>query len=247
MTILTVRSRFPVISGFRVSWDSRKPSGQRVLGVWLQKPDAHSENGEPIKREKGGRTYAMVSREYMAQGHDGFTPLKGQKYLVDDESGQITSSIVRRYLLGKLISLCRLDRYSQTSHIGSQYIHKMARLSKDTPRTTCLDRRTHNVISRELERMKKYKKGDAHSRAAVAWQHAASLVLHRTRRASHYRDHMSVAAKEHMSGVDCYDGAKARGHDGPVDEGAAKGEHHEQDLLVISPEVDGRLEDVGRK
>ena len=58
-------------------------------------------DGESIKRVKGGRMYKIVTREYMAQGHDGFLPLKGQKYLVDDESGQLMSSIVRKYLLGK--------------------------------------------------------------------------------------------------------------------------------------------------
>lgn len=36
----------------------------------------------------------------MAQGRDGFLPLKGQKYLIDDESGQVTSTVVRKYLLG---------------------------------------------------------------------------------------------------------------------------------------------------
>ncbi|KAI0637232.1 Metallo-dependent phosphatase-like protein [Trametes polyzona] len=143
--------RFPVISGFRVSWDSRKPPGQRVLGVWLlQEPVGSSTNptpshsgtaspvmqtgsaassmssllqstmtamsqpamelvdGEPIPRTKGGRMYRIVTREYMAQGHDGFLPLKGKKYLVDDESGQMMSSIVRKYLLGKRPSSCTL-------------------------------------------------------------------------------------------------------------------------------------------
>lgn len=36
----------------------------------------------------------------MAQGRDGFEPLKDQKYLIDDESGQVTSTVVRKYLLG---------------------------------------------------------------------------------------------------------------------------------------------------
>ena len=53
---------------------------------------------------KGGRMYRIVTREYMAQGHDGFVPLKGQKYLVDDESGQMMSTIVRKYLLGTSIA-----------------------------------------------------------------------------------------------------------------------------------------------
>ena len=57
-------------------------------------------DGEPIQRVKGGRMYKIVTREYMAQGHDGFLPLKGKKYLVDDESGQLMSAIVRKYLLG---------------------------------------------------------------------------------------------------------------------------------------------------
>jgi 5''-nucleotidase, C-terminal domain. len=104
------------VSGFRVSWDSCREPGQRVLGVWLLKEAADSDpetdedftpkliNGEPIKRERYGRRYKIVTREYMAEGHDGFLPLKGHKCLIDDESGQMMSTIVRKYLLGK----CRL-------------------------------------------------------------------------------------------------------------------------------------------
>jgi 5'-nucleotidase len=104
-----------VISGFRVSWDSRLPPGQRVLGVWLQEEQAddvsnasiesgHStpalKDGEAISRNDTKPVYKILTREYMAQGHDGFTPLKGNNYLIDDESGQITSTVVRKYLLG---------------------------------------------------------------------------------------------------------------------------------------------------
>ena len=66
----------------------------------MGQPSSGLVDGEPIKRVKGGRMYKIVTREYMAQGHDGFLPLKGQKYLVDDESGQLMSAIVRKYLLG---------------------------------------------------------------------------------------------------------------------------------------------------
>lgn len=104
--------RFPVISGFRVNWDSRRPPGQRVLSVHLETELAdsaftNSQNeatfdgiGEEVKRERGGRKYKVVSREYMVQGHDGYEPLKEGKYLIDDESGQMMSTIVRKYLLG---------------------------------------------------------------------------------------------------------------------------------------------------
>lgn len=57
-------------------------------------------DGEFVKREKNGRTYKIVTREYMAAGHDGYTALLGHKYLIDDEHGQLMSSLVRMYLLG---------------------------------------------------------------------------------------------------------------------------------------------------
>lgn len=71
----------------------------------MGQPSSGLVDGEPIKRVKGGRMYKIVTREYMAQGHDGFLPLKGQKYLVDDESGQLMSAIVRKYLLGMSLPL----------------------------------------------------------------------------------------------------------------------------------------------
>lgn len=104
-----------MISGFRVSWDSRRSPGQRVLGVWLQEEQADDassmstnngvstpalRDGEAISREDNKPIYKVLTREYMSQGHDGFTPLKENKYLIDDESGQITSTVVRKYLLG---------------------------------------------------------------------------------------------------------------------------------------------------
>jgi hypothetical protein len=109
--------RFPVISGFRVSWDSRRPPGQRVLGVWLREEADDASvmssdsgfwtpvlsDGEAISRGDTEPKYKILTREYMAQGHDGFTPLNGNKYLIDDESGQITSTVVRKYLLGPFI------------------------------------------------------------------------------------------------------------------------------------------------
>jgi 5'-nucleotidase len=56
-------------------------------------------DGDEIKREKDGRKYIIVTREYMAQGHDGFLSLKGSKYLIDDEVGRMYSTLVRQYFL----------------------------------------------------------------------------------------------------------------------------------------------------
>ncbi|KDN48501.1 Metallo-dependent phosphatase [Tilletiaria anomala UBC 951] len=53
--------------------------------------------GEEIKRDE---TYRVVTREYMAQGHDGFVALTRGRYLIDDENGVLMSTLVRKYLLG---------------------------------------------------------------------------------------------------------------------------------------------------
>lgn len=58
-----------------------------------------------IKRETGGKKYKLVTRQYIATGHDGYTMLDGSKYLIDDESGQMMSSVVRKYLLGIYFTL----------------------------------------------------------------------------------------------------------------------------------------------
>ena len=92
----------------RISWDSRRQPGERVIGIWLllEGENGHNnENGvrlnlEPVLRVKGGRKYKIITREYMADGHDGYEALRGSRQLIDHESGDLMSSIVRRYLLG---------------------------------------------------------------------------------------------------------------------------------------------------
>ena len=124
---MIITSRFPVISGFRVTWDSRKPAGQRVVSVHVQtnkyeddilSPSEHSSGTstpanqniplEEVKCEAGGRKYAVVTREYMAGGHDGFSPLLDQKFLVSIEEGQVMSTIVRKYLMGRFY-VCSME------------------------------------------------------------------------------------------------------------------------------------------
>ena len=93
-----------------MTWDSRRVPGSRVLGhgMWLLKPKVSSKEAsfqtdeEPIEREAGGRKYKIVTGEYMAQGHDGFSMLTKGQLLIDHESGSTMSSIVRKYVLGRV-------------------------------------------------------------------------------------------------------------------------------------------------
>ena len=77
------------------------PSETNVIGSERLSGRITLKDLQEVKRERGGKKYKIVTREYMAQGHDGFEALKDHKYLVDDETGQMMSTIVRKYLLGK--------------------------------------------------------------------------------------------------------------------------------------------------
>ncbi|KAJ7043265.1 Metallo-dependent phosphatase-like protein [Mycena alexandri] len=226
--------RFPVISGFRVSWDSRRKPGERVLGVCLLNEIEDSETGHdaasgpstprlvdgaPIERT-AEKTYKIVTRSYMAEGHDGFIALQRGTPLIDDEGGQIMSAIVRKYLM------------------GSQFVNVMSRLTADD--VAHLHSTTKSAIVREKARQKR----EQHrTKATSQWKHAAHLALRWTRSRTHYQEHLNVCSLESMHSVDAVDGEKMRsGQESTESEPKGKVD----DLLTISPAVDGRLKDEGR-
>jgi 5'-nucleotidase len=239
--VLLFQSRFPVISGFRVSWDSRRPPGKRVLGVWLlNEMDVHDTEPIPLHEEqikclKGGRMFKIVTREYMAQGHDGFLSLKGQKYLIDDESGQLMNCIVRKYLLG-WVHFAFDKEWLLNSDLGCLFVNKMSRVANRS--TTKLHSNTWATISREKTRQETWSR---QSQGVDRWKQAACHVFQWTRSKAHYQDHLNVTAREHMGNADCFDGQKTRSGQAVVHAGQGNG-----DLLVVSPGVDGRLKDEGR-
>jgi len=64
---------------------------------------------------------------------------------------------------------------------------------------------------------------------------------HRRSSKAHYQNTIDLTAKEHMSSVDCFDGKEARS--GTV---ADEIELADEDLVTVSPVVDGRMKDEGR-
>ncbi|KAF8145139.1 Metallo-dependent phosphatase-like protein, partial [Mycena galopus ATCC 62051] len=97
--------RFPAISGLRVSWDSRKPAGSRVLGIWLlnESDGKLGQDGKPVLVDKeevlrtSTRKYLIMCREYMWQGGDEYDVLKGKKLVITGESGQPMSALIRKF------------------------------------------------------------------------------------------------------------------------------------------------------
>ncbi|KAG6333825.1 hypothetical protein ID866_5257 [Astraeus odoratus] len=218
--------RFPVISGFRVSWDSRLPAGQRVRGIRLMQ-EAPTQphgfvDGDEVKREKSGRVYKILTRQYMTEGHDGFGALANRKYLVDEENGQIMSALVRNYLL------------------GSRYVNRMARLFNESKGMGFLHTGTLNIVTREIDR-RKQQADSKKSMIARRWQNAVSGVILQLRSKAHYVDHMNITAREDMSSVDCFGGSDSKANN----DNQESADFHE-DLLVIHPALDGRLKDEAR-
>jgi len=212
--------RFPAISGFRLTWDSRKAPGRRVLGIWLLKRNVssqHEVNEEPIERVAGGRKYNIVTREYMAQGHDGFSVLKRGRLLIDHDCGAIMSSIVRKYML------------------GSQFVNKVIRMKNQHGTPTVHQERTRVAI--DLQKQGQECK-PAISAAARQWERALFLV-----RQANYRDHIAISTSEDMTTVDAFDGHSIR-------KGRSCNKvspDANPDLLVVSPAIDGRLKDESKE
>ncbi|KAF8184960.1 Metallo-dependent phosphatase-like protein [Mycena galopus ATCC 62051] len=226
--------RFPVISGFSVSWDSRRSPGERVLGVWLLMEIEDSDlghdaaggsthrlvDGPPISRTSD-QTYKIVTRSYMAEGHDGFTALRRGTPLIDDESGQMFSAIVRKYLM------------------GSHYVNVMTKLAESE--IGHLHSTTKAAIARE--RARQSQEHQHRSKIASQWKHAVHLAVRWSRSRTHYQEHLNVCQRESMSPVDPCDGERMRRGEKCAE---PEVENKADDLLTISPIVDGRLKDEGR-
>lgn len=88
---------------------------------------------------------------------------------------------------------------------------------------------------------------------AGRWRQALSGALRWPR--THYREHIRVAGREHMSDVDCVNGQAIRNSDSLIkgmsekvaQTGGAGRSREMDDMVVIHPVLDGRLKDEGRK
>lgn len=101
---------------------------------------------------------------------------------------------------------------------------------------------TKAVIMKERQWREKHSTPNkSMSKGVQRWQHAAIVALV-SRSYAHYKDQVSVSAREHMSEVDCFDGGKAR--KGSI--GGVKEVNENEDLITIHPVIDGRLKDEGR-
>ena len=62
-------------------------------------------------------------------------------------------------------------------------------------------------------------------------------------RSTHYRKHIQISKTEHMSPVDVFDGENARKG---LECKSVTADDLEDDFLVVSPRIDGRLKEISR-
>jgi 2',3'-cyclic-nucleotide 2'-phosphodiesterase (5'-nucleotidase family) len=75
--------RFPQVSGLKVVADVKKPAGSRIVSVMA---------GD--KALDLAATYKLATNDYMLDGGDGYTALKGGKVTVDARGGKLIANDV---------------------------------------------------------------------------------------------------------------------------------------------------------
>lgn len=126
-------------------------------------------------------------------------------------------------------------------------MNRMSRLARESIISqTFMRPGTENIIQRESKRSQQLENPKMH------WKLAASLVIKSNRSKRHYQETLSVTQVEHMGDVDCFDGGKMMKEWGTsqaqgIKEEEVKGSGKDvEDLLVIHPVLDGRMNDIGR-
>lgn len=298
MTIAN-RSRFPIVSGLAVDWDHRKPPGKRINSIHLtvQATEHHDDEledpskvtfvdqpdgtrievkeakvqwGEEVKNVEGGRMYSVITRDYMAQGFDGFEALRDRKFIIDHEVGQSMSSIVRSFLLGSSFIFRKkqlADAHEEHLCTKTLNVLKRARAQHRSP--------VSSVVSSPLKMKYDFSRANTSPLSARTMSEdedvemASSTTLDtwsflRRHVVEHdwvtIREALHIAKHEHMSEVDPCNGGQIRRQTlgahtprppstpapgiliDPKRKAELKG--LESDVAIVAPQVDGRMRDA---
>lgn len=159
--------RFPQVAGLSIVWDSRKPSGERLVEVRLLEdvhlfhPDGTKKSDDEVeaadaqsyafeRSQEGGysidvnrpkirkgeklqmdKLYRVCTREYMAEGHDGYEALSRGRDIIDHESGSLMSTLVRKFLLGASL-IWRLKSFRENADKEGKGIVGHSKLTERT-------------------------------------------------------------------------------------------------------------------
>ncbi|GEM85529.1 bifunctional metallophosphatase/5'-nucleotidase [Meiothermus granaticius] len=82
--------RFPQVSGLSFTYDPSRPVGQRVLEVKV--------GSEPLNPTQ---TYVVATNDYMGNGGDGYSMLKGAPRVIAENSAPLMAQVVMDYIQAK--------------------------------------------------------------------------------------------------------------------------------------------------
>lgn len=83
------------------------------------------------KKLQMDKVYRVCTREYMADGHDGYTALSNGKAIIDHESGALMSTQVRKFLLGASL-IWRLKSFQESTDESGKGVVGQSLLSSKT-------------------------------------------------------------------------------------------------------------------
>jgi len=92
-------------------FDAAKPSGERVM------PGSVMIGYEPVQLDK---VYRLCTKEYLANGKDGYDCLAGSRMIVNEEDGPQLSTIIQNHFqsVNYLTGLCKFKYYHHQSIIS---------------------------------------------------------------------------------------------------------------------------------
>ncbi|ORZ40200.1 Metallo-dependent phosphatase-like protein [Catenaria anguillulae PL171] len=187
--------RFPQVSGIAFTFDPSRPEGHRIVESHLTCSKFENQAVDLAQ------TYRVVTRNYLAEGHDGFSSLLPHTTIVDDEAGLLISTIMRKYFLG-------MKMLKQMSHV--------AKHSEQTVAAHPHDGSASVQLAKEVEAQKQEKKKEF-----VAFD-----CVHQVRGDSRWRRFKKVATSVGKLPVIA---PKVDGRIKRVDSGPVAQQHLEQD------------------
>eukprot|EP01012_Entosiphon_sulcatum_P008574 TRINITY_DN146_c0_g1_i3.p1 TRINITY_DN146_c0_g1~~TRINITY_DN146_c0_g1_i3.p1 ORF type:complete len:611 (-),score=130.21 TRINITY_DN146_c0_g1_i3:160-1992(-) len=116
-----LEGRFPCLSGARFEFDPTQPAGERVVRSTV-KVDEHALD---LKRN-----YRLVTKEYLAQGKDGYDVFKDCKVLVSGEALPAIPTMVRHHFM--LLSV--LNKFNKGGHYDQHEASNLQQLALETGR-----------------------------------------------------------------------------------------------------------------
>lgn len=99
-----LEGRFPCISGMRVTYDTSKPPGERLISVEV--------NGEPLNKSK---FYSCATQPFLYKGKDGYDALAESELVLDEEHGLSINISMINFL--KLMIRSNTVWFSDKKHI----------------------------------------------------------------------------------------------------------------------------------